>query len=74
MLTQNDFDEIEKLVRDIVKEEIKFLPTRDEFFTKMAELMGEVKAMRESQEIHAGTHTEINDRLEKLEKALQSSI
>ncbi len=71
MLTQKDFDEIEQLVKDVVKEEIKFLPTKDEFFDRMDALMGEVKAMRESQEIHAGSHSEINDRIEKLEKVLQ---
>lgn len=72
MFTVKDLDEIEKLVRDIVKEEIKFLPTKDEFFDRMDKLMGEVKAMRESQEIHAGSHTEINNRLEKLESILES--
>lgn len=79
MITKNDFDKFEKLIRHVVDDEldkkipnfIKYLPTKDDFFGKMSELMGEVKAMRESQEIHAGTHTEINDRIEKLEKVLR---
>lgn len=48
MFTVKDLDEIKKLARDIVKEEIKFLPTKDEFSDRMDKLMGEVKAMRES--------------------------
>lgn len=68
MLTQKDLDEIEELVRNIVKEEIKHLPNKEEFYSKMDELMVEIKAVREEQEAHSGQHLEINDRLEKLEK------
>ena len=79
MITKNDFDKFEKLIRQVVDDEldkkipnyIKYLPTKDDFFSKMDKLMGEVKAMRESQEIHTGSHSEINDRIEKLEKVLQ---
>lgn len=79
MFTKKDFDKFEELIKHVVAEEldnkipdyIKYLPTKDEFYNKMDELMGEVKAMRESQEIHAGTHTDINDRIEKLEQVLQ---
>jgi len=42
MLTQKDFDEIERLIKNTVREEIKHLPTKDEFYAKMDELMGEV--------------------------------
>lgn len=73
MLTQKDLDEIEKLIDEKLDEKIKFLPTKDEFYAKMDELLGEVKAMRESQELHAGTHSEINDRLDNLEKVLKTS-
>lgn len=78
MLTKKDFDKFEELIKQVVDEEldkkipgyIKYLPTKDEFYNKMDELMGEVKSIRESQEIHTGTHTEITDRLEKLEQVL----
>lgn len=43
MLTQKDLDEIEQLIR----EEIKYLPTKDEFYGKMDEVMVELKAIRE---------------------------
>jgi len=54
MLTQKDYDEIEKLVREIVREEIKLLPTKEEFFSKMDELMKEVKDNREEQTVLSG--------------------
>ncbi len=46
MLTQQDIAEIEKLLKDTLDEKTKLLPTKEEFFKKMDELMGEVKAMR----------------------------
>lgn len=42
-LTQHDLDQIEELTREIIKEEIKNLPTKEEFFSKMDEVMGELK-------------------------------
>lgn len=79
MFTKKDFDKFEELIKQVIDEEldkkipnyIKYLPTKDEFFDRMDKLMSEVKAMRESQEIHAGSHTDITDRLEKLEQVLQ---
>ena len=86
-MSKKDFDALVQLIKTTVKEEIdpikeivKFLPTKDLFLSKMAELMSEVKAMRESQEIHARQHTTINDeivglksRVSKVEKTLQTS-
>lgn len=57
MLNQNDRDEIRKIVKEEIKGEIKHLPTKDEFYNKMDELMGEVKAMREEQTIIEGAGT-----------------
>jgi len=68
MLFPKDFGEIEELVRDIVKEEIKHLLNKEEFYGKMDELMVEIKAVREEQEVHSSQHSEINDQLEKLGK------
>lgn len=47
MLTQKDLDELEQLIKDIVREEIKHLPSKNDFYNKMDELMGELKAIRE---------------------------
>ena len=70
MLTQKDFDEIEKLVKDIIKEEIKFLPTKNEFYKMLDELMGEIKAVREEQELHSGQHSKIYEQMEHHDKRL----
>ena len=70
MLTQKDLNEIEKLVDNKLDEKLKFLPSKDEFYERMDKLIGEVKAMRETQEIHSGSHSDISDRLEKLEKSI----
>jgi len=45
MLKQKDFDEI----REVIREETKHLPSKDDFYGKMDELMGEIKAVREEQ-------------------------
>lgn len=50
-------------------------PTRDEFdrkvnkvYEKLDTFIGEMKAFRETQELHAEDHARINDRFEILEK------
>ena len=40
-------DTIKEEVPKLIKEQVGLLPTRDEFFTKMDEVMGELKSMRE---------------------------
>ncbi|PJE67571.1 hypothetical protein COU95_01635 [Candidatus Shapirobacteria bacterium CG10_big_fil_rev_8_21_14_0_10_40_9] len=71
MLTQKDFDEIEKIVDKELEEKIKFLPTKDEFYGKMDELMGEVKAIREEQAVISGYKDKLENhetRIIKLEE------
>ena len=46
-LTQKDLDAIEELIDEKLDEKIKLLPTKGEFFSKMDEVMGELKAIRE---------------------------
>lgn len=67
MLTQKDLDEIEKLIDEKLDEKIKLLPSKDEFFTEMSKLMGELKAIREERETQADVLSNHGDRLEKLE-------
>ena len=66
-LTQTDFDEIEGLVRSTVKEEISHLPTKDEFFGKMDEVMGELKTIREEQTVQSHRLSNHEDRITTLE-------
>lgn len=71
MLTIKDLDEIEKIVEDKVKEVTSGLPTRDEFFKKMDEVVGELKIIREEQPLinhHLDNH---EDGIAKVEKKLQ---
>lgn len=67
-LTQKDFDQIEELTRGIVKEEIKNLPTKEEFFSKMDEVMGELETVREEQTVLSGQVSNHENRLKSLEK------
>lgn len=70
-LTQNDFDEVEEVVRVVVREETKNLPTKDEFFSKMDELMTEVKKIMEEQQIQAHQIARHSDRLDRVENHLK---
>lgn len=67
-LTQKDLDEIESLVQNTVKEEIKHLPTKDEFYGKMDEVMGELKAIREEHTVFSGQISDHEDRITLLEE------
>jgi hypothetical protein len=88
MLTKKDFNAMQDLFKQVVDEEldqkipehIGNLPTKDEFANRMDELLGEVKTMRETQEIHQGHHALVNDDIETLktrvtavEKTLETS-
>ncbi|OGG14292.1 hypothetical protein A2773_06770 [Candidatus Gottesmanbacteria bacterium RIFCSPHIGHO2_01_FULL_39_10] len=66
-------DRIDKRLDEKLDEKIKFLPTKDDFYEKMDQVMGELKTVRESQELHAGQHAEIRDEIDKLKKAVNST-
>lgn len=75
MLTQKDLDEIEKSTKKVIKDEIKFLPTKEEFYKKMDKLIGEIKASREEHTVISGSLSNHSDqlddykeRIDKLEK------
>lgn len=67
MLTQGDI----KVIEEIVDVKTKLLPTREEFFSKMDEVMGELKATREAIDLHAGQHEDIHDELDNHDKRLK---
>ena len=66
-LTQKDLDEIEKLLDEKLDEKFNLLPTKDEFFTQMSQIMGELKGIREEQAVISGKQSEQGDRITKLE-------
>jgi hypothetical protein len=57
----------EKLV---TKDDVSHLPTKDEFYTKMDEVMGELKAIREEQALQSQHLSDHDDRIEKIEDHL----
>jgi predicted nuclease with TOPRIM domain len=59
---------LEEKLEEKFDEKLKFLPTKDEFYTKMDEVMGELKAIREEQVIGSHQLGNHEDRLERLEK------
>ena len=71
MLTQQDIDEIDKLVTDKLDEKTKLLPTKNDFFTKMDEVMGELKAIREEHALQGNTVSNHTDQLEKQETQIK---
>jgi len=54
-------------IQKIVKEEIKHLPSKDDFFGKMDEVMGELKTIREEITLLGGRQSENSDQLENHE-------
>lgn len=68
MLTQKDLDEIEEIVEGKLGEKIKILPTKNEFFSKMDEVMKELETIRDEQTIISHQVSDHGERLEKLEE------
>ena len=50
----------------VTKDQVGNLPTKDEFYVKMDEVMGELKAIREEQAMQSQHLSDHEDRLEKL--------
>ena len=70
-LTITDLDEIEKIVDEKIEEKTRNLPTKDEFFGKMDEVMGELKAIREEQPLQSHRLSNHEDRITVIEEKLQ---
>jgi hypothetical protein len=79
LLSANDLDSFRKIVRQEVSEEIAiqleeklneklgYLPTKDEFYEKMDQILGEVQAMREDFAAHKSTHEDLDKDIPNLE-------
>ena len=70
MLTQKDLEEIKQLLDKEFDKRLKFLPTREEFYAKTDEVMGELKTIREQQELITGRVSIHSDQLEDHETRL----
>lgn len=75
-LTQKDFIQIRLIVEngletkldEKLEEKLRNLPTKDEFFSKMDEVMGELKTIREEVEMVAHRSSNHEDRIVILEE------
>ena len=71
-LTKQDLSQIKTVVEDVVEEKfnekLKFLPTKDEFYTETAKLMKEVQDMREEQDTLTYRVSTHSDQIEDLQK------
>jgi len=74
MLSQKDLEEIEKVIEKKLEEKLKLLPTKDEFSSKMDELMGELSAIRDEQTIISHQVSDQEERLGVLEEARSEEI
>ena len=84
VLDGNDLKAIKELievtVEDVIerkgvvtKDQIGNLPTKYEFYGKMDEVMGELKAIREEQTVQSQHLSDHEDRIEKIESHLGMS-
>lgn len=77
-LNQTDLSNLKALIRQELSEEIAiqleekldeklgFLPTKDEFFSKVDQVLGEVQKMREDFAAHLSTHDRITEDTSRL--------
>lgn len=52
----------------VTREDLKYLPNKDEFYSKMDELMGELKTVREEHAMLSSRTYSNTDSIEKLQK------
>ncbi len=60
--TREEFEELKEKV-----DKIDYLPTKEEFYKTTDEMMGELKAIRESQDILVGRSSDHEERITTLE-------
>ena len=72
MLTQRDVELIEKIINEAIEEKTRLLPTKDEFFTKMDEVIGELQTMRDEHTILGHQVSDHETRITDLEENKKS--
>jgi len=63
-------DEVIETKGLVTKADISHLPTKDEFYTKMDEVMGELKTIREEHSVQGQHLSDHDDRIQKIEDHL----
>lgn len=69
-LLEITFEEVIESKGLVTKDDIGHLPTKDEFYGKMDEVMGELKTIREEQAVQSQHLSDHGDRIEKVESHL----
>jgi len=64
-------EELDVKLEEKLNEKIGRLPTKDDFFGKMDEVMAELKIIREEQPLQSHHLSDHEDRIEKIENKLQ---
>ena len=72
-LNKNDLQLVRQIVEEVVEEKNKNLPTKDEFFNSMDQLITELKANRQEQTFIVHRLTNHENRIQKVEKHLSLS-
>jgi hypothetical protein len=66
-------DEVIEKRELVTKSDLSHLPSKDEFYTKMDEVMGELKTIREEQTVQSQHLSDHEDKIEKIESHLDIS-
>ena len=69
-LDGNDLKAIKDLIEITVDEKLSHLPSKDEFYETMDNVMGELKAIREEVAVLGHQVADHSDRLERIESSL----
>ncbi len=64
-------DEVIEKRELVTKSDLSHLPTKDDFYEKMDEIMGELKAIREEQPLQGHRLSNHEDRIHKIETHLR---
>lgn len=75
ILTKPDYDEIRRVVREEVAEQIELrtsnLPTKKEFFDTSDKILAEIQGMRLDFAAHKSMHEDLDKDIPKLQKQVQ---
>ena len=63
-------DEVIEKKELVTKSDLSHLPTKEDFYTKMDEVMGELKTIREEQTVQSHQLSDHEDRIHKVESQL----
>jgi hypothetical protein len=66
----NMLSDIEKSIKNDLKKQVKHLPTKEEYFTREDETMGELKKLREEVAMTGQHYEDTNKRVDKIDKYL----